>query len=119
MKFPEQSAFVSWLKSLPPNQPLTKDWGCSNCPLALFLEATLGKPGYVSPSIDKTYANTCDGHWRTGPYQPGEPLRKLPAWADDFAHAIDRMAKRTPQGAEGFFRPVIPADCLRALGEKA
>ena len=111
--FPRRSTFEKWLESKDFGEVISEDWTCYTCPLAVFLadKYNLESP-FVSPTISSKKGQGGDSVWRCG--NGGEiKLIKLPKWAEDFAHSVD---KANPSLKVGFkFPPITAGQCLKIL----
>jgi hypothetical protein len=100
MNFPTEAEFRAWLQAMPPERVVAENWGCYDCPIALFLRERGAPRPYVSPS--RVRANS--GRWLPGDLTIG--LAPMPEWANDFARLIDGSGPSK----------ITAADCLRVLG---
>ena len=115
-EFPPAESFRTYLKALAPDEIVSQDWGCCTCPLAIWLvETRQASEPYIVPGI--CYGAGEGGTWRDLGEEdlenPGEP-DSLPAWANDFAQAIDALAE-VDGPAHPHFRAVTAAECLAIL----
>lgn len=116
-KFPYRRKFQKWLAEKPKSEVVSEDWNGCSCPLAQFLTDELGDEWYVSPSLS-------DARGAFGIYRPSIPgetrlkeLPKLPRWANDFAHQIDKFAASCATEEGKTFAPVTSEICLNILAQ--
>ena len=92
--FPSLEDFVSWLESVPADQVVGTQWGCSTCPIATYLKDGVGYPAaYILGG--GTYTTNLEA----------EGDLPLPSWAREFIHRIDRVRPRH----------VTAEDCLEVI----